>query len=258
MKPILFNTDMVRAITRGKKTETRRKIPQRLINRWKAHEAWQKNWSASTEFAKLPSYAQEVESEKDFYNKWENFPYQIGEMLYVRETWVHGYYACGEEPDGRDAWYVEYDPECSSIVYKAQALDDAAWFATADDHPDERIPWRPSIHMRKEDARLFLRVTDIYAERLQDITNKGCIAEGCEGTPCFACHGSGTGGPWGGCPDCAGTGWQEPPLLDFMSTWESTIKETEKDLYGWEANPWVWVIKFEVAEDKYAEHDFRF
>ena len=84
------------------------------------------------------------------------------------------------------------------------------------------IPWRPSIHMPKEAARLFLRVTDMRVERLQDIDDYGVLAEGL-----------GVGDP-------------------FDELWDSTIKPADLPLYGWDANPWVWVIELERVRNEAA------
>lgn len=72
--------------------------------------------------------------------------------------------------------------------------------------------------MPKEAARIFLRVTNVRVERLQDIDDDGVVAEGLE-----------IGAP-------------------FDELWDSTIKKSDRDMYGWAANPWVWVIEFEVME----------
>lgn len=72
--------------------------------------------------------------------------------------------------------------------------------------------------MPKEAARLFLRVTGVRVERLQDIDDDGVVAEGLK----------------------IGD--------DFDVLWDSTIKKDDLPLYGWDANPWVWVIEFERRE----------
>ena len=97
--------------------------------------------------------------------------------------------------------------------------------------------------MPKEAARIFLKVTDVRVERLQDITEEQALKEGFIGIPCthenVGEH---------GCTDCMNTGWLEPPQLEFMYTWDSTIKKADLNKYGWLANPYVFVIEFERCE----------
>ena len=137
-----------------------------------------------------------------------------GDILWVRETWT----------------------KMPHYVYRAD-----------DEHPefwdfDDR--WHPSIHMPKEAARIFLRVKDVRNERLRDIGNADAIAEGFSGTPCHHENAD----PALGCTDCLNTGWLEPPYAEFAQLWDSTIKPADLDKYGWDANPWVWVIEFERCE----------
>lgn len=98
--------------------------------------------------------------------------------------------------------------------------------------------------MPKEAARIFLRVTDVRVERLQEITEEDAIAEGCEGIRC-ACSNKECGGGMVVCTDCMGTGWLEPPTREFMFLFD--ILNNKSD-YDWNANPWVWVIAFERCE----------
>lgn len=133
-------------------------------------------------------------------------PYRPGDILYVRETWA--------------AWSRTYGA-VPVLYYKADG-----------DAPDG-IKWRPSIHMPREAARIFLRVTDVRVERLQDITEEQARAEGAIDNRHFL-HS----------PD------NEYETLHsarehFAGIWDSTIKPADHDLYGWDANPWVWVIEFE-------------
>ena len=81
--------------------------------------------------------------------------------------------------------------------------------------------------MPKRVARIFLRVTNVRVERLHNITMSGMQAEG-------VIPRNTTGGQW--------QQWQN----DYMKpVWESTVKAKERQKYGWEADPWVWVISFE-------------
>ena len=97
--------------------------------------------------------------------------------------------------------------------------------------------------MPKEAARIWLKVKDVRAERIKDMTDKDALNEGAQGVKCD--H-AGLGAY--GCTDCMNTGWLEPPILEFIGIWDSTIKKSDIDRYGWDANPWVWVIEFERCE----------
>ena len=89
--------------------------------------------------------------------------------------------------------------------------------------------WKPSIHMPKEAARLFRKVTNVRVERLQDIDSEGIRAEGLN---TLAVH----------------AGDMEISQREFARLWDSTIKPADLALYGWDANPWVWVIEYEWCE----------
>lgn len=184
IKPILFNTEMVRAILDGIKTCTRRVLKQPF----EVHPNGYITKPRGTE--RLCPYIP---------------PYQPGDILYVRETWCKGSYG-----DEKEKYY-----------YKA---DDNNFFCT----------WHPSIHMPKEAARIFLKVTDVRVERLQDITDDGAKAEGAN---------------W---KNGKNVGWEEKmrrtAVERFAEIWESTIKKTDKHIHGWNANPYVWVVEFERCE----------
>lgn len=144
--------------------------------------------------------------------------YKVGDILYVRETWQL-------LPSGFDEIPPEY-----WYIYKA-----------TDELSDECTRWRPSIHMPKKAARIFLKVTDVRVERLQDITDEDCIAEGIKPV---RVPGS--------------TNYREErefqiacgiaTIEKYEELWDSTIKKQDLYKYGWEGNPWVWVIEFERVE----------
>lgn len=184
IKPILFNTEMVRAILDGRKTCTRRVLKQPF-------EVHQNGYITKPRGDERPCpYIP---------------PYQSGDVLYVRETWC------------KDSCWGEKE----QYYYKA---DDSRFFHR----------WRPSIHMPKEAARIFLKVTDVRVERLQDITDYGAKAEGAN---------------W---KNGKNVGWEEKmrrtAVERFAEIWESTIKKTDKHIHGWNANPYVWVVEFERCE----------
>lgn len=205
IKPILFNTDMVRAILDGRKTVTRQVV--------KPHYRDNEIGFNIITNANTGKYVC-----IEYFDEWENEtrymadPYRPGDILYVRETWC--------DPSGT-GW---------PILYKADMPLKAADYK-----------WTPSIHMPREAARIFLRVTDVRVERLQDMTEADAFAEGFEAIVCN--HPCGIP-----CTDCMNTGYLEPAMVGFVDTWNSTIKPADRDLYGWEANPWVWVIEFERCE----------
>ena len=122
-------------------------------------------------------------------------PYRVGDTLWVRETWT--------EVNG-------------GVVHKANP-DALEFFEAA----HIKVKWRPSIHMPKEAARIFLRVTDIHIERLQDITGAGIVCEGV------------TSGS----------------RREFHFLWDKLFDRPYKPEYRWIANPWVWVISFERCEN---------
>lgn len=204
MKPILFNTEMVRAILEGRKTVTRRVVKPH-------YRPGETGWQVITE--KHSGKYVRIE----YLDEWENEtrymidPFRPGDILYVQETWE-------KSMDG-------------TYMYKAT------------DDPIIIDRWHRSIHMPKEAARLFLRVTDVRVERLQEITEEQALSEGTLGLKCEH-ENSGAYG----CTDCMNTGWLEPPKMDFMCIWNSTIKKKDIEEYGWDANPWVWVIEFKRCE----------
>lgn len=99
--------------------------------------------------------------------------------------------------------------------------------------------WHPSIHMKKDIARIWLKVTDVRVERLQDITEVGIRKEGIEVDP----------------KECAGKfDFISELFLLFQRLWDSTVKKSDLDCYGWNANPWVWVIEFERCKKPKGEN----
>lgn len=209
--PILFNTDMVRAILDGNKTVTRRCVRYKYSNT-------EMKMRTDKYGTRLIEIQKDVEGETFGKNPdgstWHKLlgyielrpPYQMGDILYVRETWCRG--------------SLNYQGE--QYYYKA-------------DNNNFHCKWRPSIHMPKEAARIWLKVTNVRVERLQDITIAEIIKEGCSNLWIDAVR-----------PmkliDVVGN------KNEFTDLWNSTIKKSDLDRYGWTANPWVWVIEFERCE----------
>lgn len=152
MKPILFNTEMVKAVLEGRKTVTRRIIkPQPGF-----HEELFYIYAASRK-SDIGKWQSKIST-----RKWTP-PYHAGDILYVRETWTELFYV---DPNG----YTHFDQ--SMYYYAADGTPDITLVdGDGFEEDDQRIRWKPSIHMPKEIARIFLRVKRVSVERLQDITN---------------------------------------------------------------------------------------
>lgn len=203
IKPILFNTEMVRAILNGRKSCTRRIVkPQQFVGMLpdKCKDGIPEEFLKGKKFMFKP-YCDMTDTE--LINTSYKAPYQLGDILYVRETFIQA------------AAHIFW--------YKA---DDNSWIS-------EGLRWKPSIHMPKEAARIWLKVTDVRAERLQDITGLSVKKEGIEVDP----------------KECASKfDFITELFLLFQRLWDSTIKKSDLNRYGWDANPYVWVIEFERCE----------
>lgn len=193
IKPILFNTEMVRAILDGKKTCTRRIVKGAIPD----DAMW-----GYTMFTPKGCISCRGVYADEYGEKFFRLPYQQGDILYVRETWCKGF------------WMNEKE----RYYYKA-------------DDNDFHCVWHPSIHMPKEAARIWLKVKDVRVERLHDITGKSVLREGINSHV----H-----------PDADYFDGNQREV--FAELWDSTIKKSDIDRYGWDANPWVWVIEFERYE----------
>lgn len=221
MKPILFNTDMVRGILNGTKTVTRRVVKPH----YRAGEAGFRvvTNKHTGEYVRI-----EIFDEWEDETRWLNEPYHPGDILYVREAYRLV-----------DFDFIDGDWN-ASVQYKAdEGIGPRLHYLP--NGVNERCGWRPSIHMPREAARIFLRVMDVRVERLQDIDNAGALAEGCDGR-CEAPQD-------GALSDCQKA--YDFSVERFSTVWDSTIKPADRDLYGWAANPWVWVISFErISRDE--------
>lgn len=229
--PILFNTDMVRAILDGRKTVTRRVIkypphPDMPDNHdYCQMPLWRR--IGKDEYGIRTLHYMDVIEQNPF-KQIRYFgslaPFDKGDILYVRETWGISNFDCD-----RNVAYIVYkasknekDEGCRAVKFP----DDK--FENYYDSMSENSPeWRPSIHMPKEAARIWLKVTDVRVERLQDIDCNGAMKEGIDPRCCINLNHT---------------------VVKFMILWNSTIKKSDIDRYGWDASPWVWVIEFERCE----------
>ncbi|MSU01901.1 hypothetical protein FYJ83_10515 [Tissierella sp. DSM 105185] len=206
---------MVQAILEGRKTVTRRvvKLDLGLADTDKHDSSW----------LKIPDEYGDYHDAKDLCR------YKVGDILYIRETWsfiscdecieneIHRDFTpgCNISDERKDSYKGKY----GCFVYRTN------YGTTEDDtFPPSMFKWKPSIHMPKSAARIFLKVTDVRVERLRDITLTDLIKEGI---------------------------WkyrEKIPSRKFPNLWNSTIKKQDLDKYGWEANPYVWVIEFKRVE----------
>ena len=214
---IIFNTEMVRALLDSRKTQTRRVIkPQPQDHHWEndplgryKHHLNLFECQRGLFLSSWHSIGDHIDSSKEC-NQQILCPYGVpGDRLYVRETWAL---------------------IAPSYRYKA----DGDW-DTKEKEMGEFSRWKPSIHMPKDAARIWLEITDIRVERVQEITEQDAIAEGIE----FR------NGYWmGGLHEVKGTHKCRPfARAAFIDLWDSI---NEKRGYGWSANPWVWVVEFRV------------
>lgn len=227
VKPILFNTEMVRAILDGRKTCTRRVIkPQpdekHIYPLGYVTDSTEKKNVGCFGFG-IDEYSGSVQYAKQ--------PYHPGDILYVRETWqcwrAHRYEATADirfRAGGDDVRLQFANGSTDSIDRYDFDTFVHKWFS----HNGE---WKPSLFMPKEAARIWLKVTDVRVERLQEITDKDAEREGAQPDYPF---------------DYDVDKW--PNLEHFKKIWNSTIKKSDLDRYGWDANPFVWVIEFEQCE----------
>lgn len=217
IKPILFNGEMVRAILDGRKTQTRliafenKDLKEFHSSMYMYPSAW---WYKGRVFRTFDDFIRNVQTPKP--------KYKSGNILWVRETYCEPY------APGMYAYRADYD-EHDIIPNSVGHVSLSA----------NMFRWKPSIHMPKQAARIFLRVNNVRLERLQEITPEQARAEGCDGR--CDCPSSGSEGSIS-CVE------RDFSVEKFESVWDSTIKRSDLPLYGWNANPWVWVIEFERIE----------
>ena len=205
MKPIIFSTPMVQAILDGRKTQTRRVIkPQPVKDDTFEGPYWYEPTVVNKDGELGPGKPVFGISSTD--GEWGiKSPYQPGDILWVRET------------------FCEVPYEHNHVPIKGGYITIPKYAYKADSERDYTGIWKPSIHMPREAARIFLRVKTVRVERLQDITEEDAIAEGMsktlvDGVVFISAKGN------------------------FHVFWDSlNIKRG----YGWNTNPWVWVIEFE-------------
>ena len=216
--PILFNTEMVRAILDGQKTCTRRVIKAQPDEK----HTFPLGFVAGSMYAKDLGCFGFGTNENGGSIQFAKPPYQTGDILYVRETWCkYGDLDDNEQViDNTEKYYYRADGENPTPYNQFLIQNDIC-----DEYRNFPV-WHPSIHMPKEAARIWLRVTDVRVERLQEITIDDIRNEGLSS---MAVH----------------AGDMEIAIEEWKNLWNSTVKKSDLSKYAWDANPWVWVIEFE-------------
>ena len=212
-KPMLFSTLMVKAILADIKKMTRRLNGLKEIN--KDPDMWIFRQITIDDPGYLMAWFEHKESYQIVKVK---CPWKFSDILWVRETWCNI-----NKP--------EYEPE---YYYLADCLQ--PW---VEDYNPSEWKWKPSIFMPREACRLFLKVTNVRVERLQEITEVESIDEGAfniPNTPEYQ-KAFNEAVKAGGKPPLG-----ETPRQRFRRLWDSLNAERG---YGWDVNPWVFVISFE-------------
>lgn len=203
-RPIIFSSEMVKAILDGRKTQTRRIIKGVA--------------SLQFEINEYPSGCR-IETDGDFW--WASYSHRIGlscpygvvgDRLWVRETWATDSVVDDEPPRNlTDDFPVWWKANGDSRTNRHQVCAVAG-------------KWRSPYHMPKWAARIWLEITNIRVERVQEISEEDALADG--------------GWEYKSCPA------HKAPILSFHILWDSL---NAKRGYSWEKNPWVWVIDFRKA-----------
>jgi len=221
IKPILFNGDMVNAIRNGKKTATRRPMKEQPP-------------AGFEYFGICPNDLLPHDAD----NLWMNgyacwrpkHPYEVGDILWVRETWL-------PDPDRDGTWAdVEFDGcgmPLDLIPQRFRSPEHCLYRASWN---GSDLNWRPSIHMPRWAARLFLLVTSVQAQRVQDVSEGDIIHEGCPNEYLL------------------GQNWFRPLWDSIYANMTVRVEvsdgvyETRNANLSWNDNPWVFAYKFQVTD----------
>lgn len=240
--PILFSTEMVRAILEGRKTQTRRLMKYTGRKKDYQHDEFPgelqdvpEKWGPCSD-VRPASFLNEIiypgseeEGDNGCYVDFET-------KLHKDFFWQ----ACIKCPYGKpgDILYVR---EAFGITYSSFKLKKSVFYKADDPEipPRTTFKWKPSIHMPKSAARIFLEIVDIKVERLHDLSEEDAKAEGLEDDN-HRCGGFGYYESGGEIQECNCLAFEYPPLIEgFKYLWQSING-------NWDKNPWVWVVSFKV------------
>lgn len=234
-KGVLFSTEMVKAILEGRKTQTRRPIKPtpkgRLCYTMAGSSAGK--WGYMTEDCRQAwGYSEEdvlqKPTQEDLEKRWTP-PCNTDDLLYVRETWNYGYVDSDcKEFSTPEYWFEELDRKGKGHEFLRGI---SRFWYKADCEDLYGLKWKPAIHMPREAARIWLKVTNVSVQRLKMITEEDAIAEGFEADETFEAR------------DRFAMAWNS--IYGFgpaVSNWQKASD------WNWALNPWIWVIKFEQVD----------
>jgi hypothetical protein len=206
--PIIFSTAMVRAILDGKKTQTRRVVSPIQVPYKLDEPIGEDTWAAVAQNSVRYGFCVFGKTAESVAKQTFCPICSVGDRLYVREAW-----AKLEDNTNNNI---------KGMVYRASEID---FYGNDDEHIwADDIKWKPSIHMPKKNTRIWLEVTGVRCTRLQDISAMDCIAEGIERSTAIDVHDR-----------------TVEEINKYREVWDSL---NAKRGYGWDKNPWVWVIEF--------------
>ncbi|WP_295810350.1 hypothetical protein [uncultured Nitratireductor sp.] len=226
-RPILFSGPMIRALLEGRKTQTRRVLNKARVFATPETRAFTLSGDDMARALQNADRFRHLGGDGWFWEA-DAFEWQAPA---TRTGWMaHIGYAPGDRLWVREGFFGGH-PGCANITYRADQI-----------HAMVAIPWKPSIHMPRWASRLTLIVTDVRVQRLQEISEEDADAEGT--AHCDQCGDAGwiNSGPDGGW-ECTAPGCGDAYVDCFRHTWDGLNAERG---FGWDVNPWVVALTFEV------------
>jgi hypothetical protein len=234
--PILFSAPMVRAILEGRKTQTRRVVKHRYDHL--TREPYYATGRVLTDLPTQPGAFMEFRYRQQDTPGFTGSPASTlvpcpygkpGDRLWVKETWRTAKSLDGKSPSAISDMCIDagYKQPWAPLSYDADGHRNNEWRGFELNGDAEPGKTRVSIHMPRWASRLMLHVANIRVERLNDISEADCIAEGTPGG-----HGS-----------IPGYNYSATPWEHYRHLWESLNGPG-----SWAANPWVWVIELKQVQ----------
>lgn len=238
-RPMLMKTELVQKARAGLKTETRRLIKAKVIQTTSTSEGSITTVTKQPVTIPIPAGLEYVGAAPFCRHRFEDDstmytlkPYYMpGDLVYLRETWRV-----------KSAWSGSY--RGSEIEYKAGGENIVLQDIPA--LPEQKARWKSGIHMPLCVARTFLNVLDVKVAHLQDISGQEVFREGVD---------NGSSNP------TMGPRYENMQRMAFQELWDSLAVKSpapaNENAAFWMANPWVWVVQFELVDkpswwDEYA------